>query len=77
MNWLCREFEKTYEPIRVEKQTALSESDLEEALKTAAFIVVTAGGHVALGQAPRMTGKHYVPTPSDGSGLDPTRSNPY
>ena len=37
LNWLCREFEKTYEPIRVEKQTALAESDLEEALKTPIF----------------------------------------
>jgi PAS domain S-box-containing protein len=37
LNWFCREFQKTYSQIRVEKQTELSESDLAEALKTPIF----------------------------------------
>jgi len=37
LNWFCREFEKTYGHIRVEKQAELSESDLAEALKTPIF----------------------------------------
>ena len=53
----------------------------KEAPKPAPFIAATPGGRVALPggffAAGRMSGKQYVPTPSDGSGLDPTRSNPY
>jgi PAS domain S-box-containing protein len=37
LNWFCREFEKTYSHIRVEKQTVVSESDLAEVLKTPIF----------------------------------------
>lgn len=37
LNWLCREFEKSYGHIRVEKQTELSETDLAEGLKTPIF----------------------------------------
>ncbi|MBI5584924.1 MAG: PAS domain S-box protein [Deltaproteobacteria bacterium] len=37
LTWFCREFEKTYGHIRVEKRTELSESDLAEALKTPIF----------------------------------------
>jgi signal transduction histidine kinase len=37
LNWLCREFEKTYSHIRVEKRLELSESDVTQMLKTAIF----------------------------------------
>ena len=37
LNWFCREFEKTYSHIRVEKQTVVSENDLAEVLKTPIF----------------------------------------
>ncbi len=39
INWFCREYEKTYSHIRVEKQIALSENDLTDSLKTAIFRV--------------------------------------
>lgn len=37
MNWFCREFEKTYSHVRVEKEIDLSESDLTDPLKTAIY----------------------------------------
>jgi signal transduction histidine kinase len=37
LNWLCREFEKTYAHIRVEKQADLDEKELAETLKTPIF----------------------------------------
>jgi signal transduction histidine kinase len=37
LNWFCREFEKTYSHIRVEKQTEVSESLVADALKTPIF----------------------------------------
>jgi signal transduction histidine kinase len=37
LNWLCREFEKTYGQIRVEKQTEVAENELAETLKTPIF----------------------------------------
>jgi signal transduction histidine kinase len=37
LNWFCREFEKTYSHIRVEKRTELAENKLTEALKTPIF----------------------------------------
>ncbi len=37
ISWFCREYEKTYSPIRVEKQINLSENDLADLLKTAIF----------------------------------------
>ncbi|MCU0580787.1 MAG: sensor histidine kinase, partial [Desulfobacterota bacterium] len=37
LNWLCREFEKTYGHIRVEKQTELAENELAETVKTPIF----------------------------------------
>ena len=39
INWFCREYEKTYSHIRVEKQIDLSESDVTDSLKTAIFRV--------------------------------------
>ncbi len=39
MNWFCREYEKTYSHISVEKQINLSENDLPDSLKTAIFRV--------------------------------------
>lgn len=37
MNWFCREFEKTYSHIRVEKRIELSEDSVTDSLKTAIF----------------------------------------
>ena len=37
INWFCREFERTYSPIHVEKKIDLSESDLTDSLKTAIY----------------------------------------
>jgi signal transduction histidine kinase len=37
LNWFCREFEKTYGHIRVEKRTELAENELAEAIKTPLF----------------------------------------
>ena len=37
INWFCREYEKTYSHIRVEKQINISENDLSDSLKTAIF----------------------------------------
>jgi signal transduction histidine kinase len=39
INWFCREYEKTYSHIRVEKQIDVSENDLSDSLKTAIFRV--------------------------------------
>ncbi len=39
INWFCREYEKTYSHIRVEKQIDLSETDVTDSLKTAIFRV--------------------------------------
>jgi signal transduction histidine kinase len=39
MNWFCREYEKTYSHIYVEKQIDVSENDLTDSLKTAIFRV--------------------------------------
>ncbi len=39
MIWFCREYEKIYSHIRVEKEIDLSESDLTDSLKTAIFRV--------------------------------------
>jgi signal transduction histidine kinase len=39
INWFCREYEKTFSHIRVEKQIALSESELTDSLRTAIFRV--------------------------------------
>ena len=39
INWFCREYEKTYSHIRVEKQIDLSENDITDSLKTAIFRV--------------------------------------
>ncbi len=39
INWFCREYEKTYSHIRVEKQIDLSENDLSDSLKTAIYRV--------------------------------------
>jgi len=37
INWFCREYERTYSHICVEKQIDISESDLTDSLKTAIF----------------------------------------
>jgi PAS domain S-box-containing protein len=37
LNWFCREFEKTYDYIRVEKQIGLSECEVADAWKTPIF----------------------------------------
>ncbi len=37
INWFCREYEKTYSHISVEKQIDISENDLNDSLKTAIF----------------------------------------
>ncbi len=37
MNWFCREYQKTYSHIRVEKQIDLSENEVTDSLKTAIF----------------------------------------
>jgi len=37
INWFCREYEKTYSHICVEKRIDLSEIDLSDSLKTAIF----------------------------------------
>ncbi len=39
INWFCREYEKTYSHIHVEKQIDISENDLTDFLKTAIFRV--------------------------------------
>ncbi len=37
INWFCREYEKTYSQIRVEKQIDVSENELSDSLKTAIY----------------------------------------
>jgi signal transduction histidine kinase len=39
MNWFCREYQKTYSHICVEKEIDVSENDLSDSLKTAIFRV--------------------------------------
>ncbi len=39
MNWFCREYEKTYSHIRLEKKIDLSETKLDDSLETAIFRV--------------------------------------
>jgi signal transduction histidine kinase len=39
MNWFCREYQKTYSHICVEKQIDVSENDVNDSLKTAIFRV--------------------------------------
>jgi len=37
INWFCREFQKTYSHVHVEKQIGLSESDVPDSLKTSIY----------------------------------------
>ncbi len=80
LNWLCREFEKSYGHIRVEKQTELSESDLPEALKTPIFrltqealnnIAKHSGANVVVFQLGKARNRIVLTIRDNGRGFDP------
>ena len=80
LNWFCREFEKTYSHIRVEKQTELSESDLAEALKTPIFrltqealnnIAKHSGAGLVTFSLAKVNNRIVLIIRDDGRGFDP------
>ena len=80
LNWFCREFEKTYGHIRVEKQTELAESDLAEALKTPIFrltqealnnIAKHSGAGLVTFRLAKVNSRIVLTIRDDGRGFDP------
>ena len=54
MNWFCREYEKTYSHISLEKKIDICENDLNDSLKTAIFRITQ--------EATNNIAKHSKPT---------------
>ena len=80
ISWFCREYEKTYSHISVEKQIDLSENDLTDSLKTAIFRVSqeamnniakhSKASHVVLYLQKRQSGIELT-IQDNGRGFDP------
>jgi len=82
LNWFCREFEKVYSGIRIEKQVDLREEEVPDSLKTVVYrIVQEALNNISKHSAAKNVKIHLSKEKSrlelriedDGQGFDPSR----